>query len=137
MRYRQLNQNWNADPSAPQPSLTVTEQTVQLEFYLNAFQFEQFQEGDKARLTFQNCHKYSFNGLNDEGYYKGQHRYNYQQLSWGEFYELFTDWQIDFPIDAVFISPDSDSPQFHHYLFFMRDNTLEYVAGSWHFQVVE
>lgn len=134
MHYQQLNQNWNADPNAPEPSITVTEQTVQLEFYLNAFQFEQFQEGDKAYLTFRNCHKYSFNALNDEGYYKGQHRYNYQQLPWGEFYELFTDWQTDLPQDSVLIDPDSNSLKLRYFFFFMRDNTFECVAERWDFQ---
>ncbi|MET4108161.1 hypothetical protein [Hymenobacter sp. UYP22] len=134
MRYQQLNHNWNADPNAPEPRLTVTGQTVQLEFYLNAFQFEHFQEGDKACLTFWNCHKYSFNGLNDEGYYRGQHRYNYQQLPWGEFYELLTDWQVDFSEESMIIGPVSDVAQLHHYVFFLRDNTFECVAESWDFR---
>ncbi|WBA43654.1 hypothetical protein [Hymenobacter canadensis] len=134
MRYQQLNHDWNADPNAPEPHLTVAGQTVQLEFYLNAFQFAQFQEGDKACLTFRNCHKYSFNTLNDEGYYRGQHRYNDQQLPWGEFYELFTDWQTDFPQDAFTLGSVAGSTQLHQFVFFLRDNTFECVAESWDFQ---
>jgi hypothetical protein len=136
MRYQQLNQNWNADPNAPEPSLTVTEQTLQLEFYLNVFQFEQFQEGDKAYLTFQNCHRYSFNTMNDEGYYRGQYRYNCHQLPWGEFYELFTDWQTDFPDDAVVLKQAADPDRLHHFLFFLKDNAFECVAESWHLQLI-
>lgn len=134
MRYQQLNHNWNADPNAPEPHLTVAGQNIQLEFYLNAFHFEQFQEGDKAYLTFRNCHKYSLTTLNDEGYYHGRHRYNRQQLPWGEFYELFTNWQVDFSGKPMIIGPVSNAAQLHHFVFFLKDNTFECVAEGWDFQ---
>ncbi|MDU0372423.1 hypothetical protein ACFPAF_18625 [Hymenobacter endophyticus] len=134
MRYQQLNHNWNADPNAPSPHLTVSGQIVQLEFYLNAFQFEQFQEGDKACLAFRNCHKYSFTSLNDEGYYNGQHRYKNHQLPWGYFYELLTDWEVDFPQGAFILERAAGSTQLHHFIFFLRDMTFECVAESWNIQ---
>jgi len=71
---------WNAEPNSPDVRLFVEGNNVTLEFYLNYFVYERFREGDKARLTFTNCHKYSFNTMNDEGYYYGQYRYDVSAL---------------------------------------------------------
>ncbi|UOQ71748.1 hypothetical protein [Hymenobacter cellulosilyticus] len=131
LRYQRLNHEWNAEPNAPQPVLTVEGQALQLEFSWNDILFEQFPQAERGCLTFRGCHKYSFNALNDEGYYLGQHRYTTLQLPWGEFYELFTDWQTDFPPDVVVLGPAADSARLHHFLFFLRDNTFECVAESW------
>ena len=55
MEFEQLNKDWNAEPNAPEVEITVTGNDVVVEFYLNAFQFEAFNEGDKVVLTFRDC----------------------------------------------------------------------------------
>lgn len=137
MTFTQLNTGWNADPNAPEVSLSVKNQTVTLEFYLNNLAFGNVLEGDKGRLTFLHCHKYSFNGMNDEGYYMGQYRYKYTELPWGEFYRLFTDWQTDFPKFQKVLSKHPDTTKQKHYIIFFRDNTFECVAEDYIFEHIK
>ena len=69
MEFEQLNKDWNAEPNAPEVEITVTGNDVVVEFYLNAFQFEAFNEGDKVVLTFRDCLQYRYGSPNDEGFY--------------------------------------------------------------------
>lgn len=130
--YKQLNDNWNADPNAPKPILTINHKTVHLEFYLNAFLYEQYDEGQKAILTFYNVYKISFNFMNDEGYFNGQYRYTNGVLPWGEFYEISTNWDKDFPdFNIIYLSTHIEKKEeYKHYIFFMKDNTFECIAKS-------
>jgi len=131
MTYTQITTDWNADPNDPQVQLIVDKDSVSLEFYLNNFLFDNYHEGDKAKVFFINCHKYSFNNMNDEGYYRGQYRYNNAELPWGEFYKLNTDWKIDFPIRHKMLNDSPDSRKLNHYIFFFKDNTFECVAETY------
>ena len=131
LNFTLLTKSWNADPNAPEPKLTVVGEDVVLEFFLNNNIYSQFSEHDKGRLTFYNCHKYDFNGTNDHGYYLGQHRYNYKQLPWGEFYKLDTDWETDFPINPTYLSLPINKRKLNHYIFFFRDECFECVAESY------
>lgn len=126
--HTQITTDWNANPNAPQVQLSVDNTSVTLEFYLNSFLFDNFHEEDKAKLTFLNCHKYSFNAMNDEGYHKGQYRYKYTDLPWGEFYKLDTNWASDFPVTHTILIPSPDNERMNHYIFFFKDNTFECVA---------
>ncbi|ANE52179.1 hypothetical protein [Flavisolibacter tropicus] len=120
MTYTQLNKDWNAEPNDPQVFLLVDQYSVIIEFYLNSFQFNNFQEGDKARLTFFNCHKYSFNTMNDEGYFMNKYRYTNEELPWGKFYKLNNDWSADFPIKYETLISQPNSDKLSHYLFFSK-----------------
>jgi hypothetical protein len=131
MEYLRLSIDWNADPNAPEVEIFVSEDTVKLIFFLNYFQFENFIEGDKAVITFYNCHKYSFNNMNDEGYYNGKYRYSNHELPWGEFYQIHTDWREDFPRESIILKPLPTIQNQQHYIFFFRDNTFECVAESY------
>jgi hypothetical protein len=131
MNYSRLNTDWNAEPNAPQVKISIDGTTITLEFFLNYFMYEKFKEGDKCMLKFKNCHKYSSNGMNDEGYYRGQYRYKYTELPWGEFYKLDTDWEVDFPAEHIVLSAPANTHQLNHYIFFFRDNTFECVAESY------
>ena len=131
MNYIRLSTDWNAEPNAPEVKIYIKEDQVSLEFYLNYFVFENFREGDKAIVRFNKCHKYSFNGMNDEGYCRRQYRYTADQLPWGEFYEILTNWEVDFPHDHQVISTNINPQQQHHYLFFFKDNCLECVAENY------
>ena len=78
--YQRLNNNWNAEPNAPSPIITIDYHDVYLEFHLNHFVYEQFEEDQKGILAFRDVHKLSFNSMNDEGYYMGQYRYSNEKL---------------------------------------------------------
>lgn len=131
MQYTKINEGWNADPNSPDVELRVDNEGLMLEFYLNAFQFNEFKEGDKALVTFKGCHKFSFNAKNDESYHKGQYRYKHSELPWGEFYILDTDWETDFPQDhEVLYTLNGTEKDLKHYIFFFKDNTFECVAQS-------
>ena len=131
MEATKLTMDWNAEPNAPEVLLSVNGNTIILDFYVNYFLFHKFKEDAKAIITFKNCHKYSFNSMNDEGYYQGHYRYKYTDLPWGEFYKLNSNWQIDFPDEHIVLSPVADLINLNHYLFFFRDNTFECVAESY------
>lgn len=137
MTYTQITIDWNADPNDPQVHLSVDSTSVTMTFYLNTFQFENFKEGDKAQVTFHNCHKYSFNSMNDEGYYMGQYRYNYKELPWGEFYKLDTNWRNDFPALHTVLNNNADPTKQNHYIFFFKDNTFECVAENFTIEFIE
>jgi hypothetical protein len=136
MNFTKLNQNWNADPNAPEVTLLVNGKNVVLEFFLNSFIFGNVAEEDKGRLTFINCHKFSWNTMNDEGYYMGQYRYKHSELPWGDFYFLDTNWQLDFPESFEILNPAPDFTKQKHYIFFLRDNTFECVAENFNFEYI-
>jgi len=104
-----LTEGWNAEPNAPEVQVIVEGLSVILNFYLNYFLFDNFKEHDKATVTFLNCHKYSFNSMNDEGYYMGKYRYKESDLPWGEFYKLDTNWETDFPIKHTILIQETDN----------------------------
>jgi len=132
MNFTRLNKDWNAEPNAPDVRLSVDGTNVRLEFYLNSFMYNNVKQGDKATLTFYNCHKYSLNSMNDEGYYMGQYRYKDSELPWGEFYQLDTDWRGDFPQEQVILNPHTTGKR--HYIFFLKDNTFECAADNFSFE---
>lgn len=137
MTYTQLNIDWNADPNSPETSIKVEGDTIILDFYLNYFLFDEFKEGDKGQLTFYNCHKYDFDGTNDEGYFLGQHRYKYTDLPYGEFYQLNTNWQTDFPKNSKILNPDINSKDLKHFVFFFKENTFECVATEYKLKLAD
>ena len=122
---------WNADPNSPDVEISILGNSVTLDFLVNYFIYDNFKEGDKARLTFENCLKYSFNSMNDEGYFMGQYRYKYNDLPWGEFYEIQSNWQTDFPIEQTLLSELNNIEKLRHYIFFFKDNTFECVAENY------
>ena len=136
MIYKKLNIGWNAEPNSPDVELQRNGNNLIVRFYLNAFQFKNFNEEDKGELIFTNCFKYSFNNCNDEGYYRGQYRYKYDSLPWGEFYELQHDWENDFHHDFIIMNSGVDKKRLKHFIFFFRDNTLECIAKDFEFTVL-
>ena len=133
MEYKKINTDWNAEPNAPDVKLTVDNTTVKLDFYLNCFNFDRFKADEKGTLVFNKVHKFSFNSMNDEGYFMGKYRYKQTELPWGEFYQLDTDWQNDFHENVIILLPNADNENLKHFIFFLRDNTFECVAESFQF----
>ena len=69
MMFEQINKDWNAEPNAPEVEISVVGNDVSVEFFLNAFLFETYNEGDKAILTFRDCLQYRYGSPNEEGFY--------------------------------------------------------------------
>ena len=97
--------------------------------FLNYYVFDNFKEGDKAKIIFQNCSKYSLNTCNDEGYYYGQYRTNPNELPWGEFYEIKDGLNREFPEPITELSNDNNDKR--HFIFFFKDETFECLADNY------
>jgi hypothetical protein len=135
MKYIKLNQNWNAEPNAPDVKLTDQGDALELCFYLNSFVFQDINEGDIGTLTFRNVHKYRLGTTNDEGYFLGQFRFTNSELPWGEFYELVdSNWQTNFPIDENITKRIDKLKTPRHFIFFLRDETFECIADEFEFK---
>lgn len=130
--FKQLNHGWNAEPNAPAPVLELDGPDLLLRFFLNPFQFKQFEEEDVGVVRFHDCSRYRLGPTNDEGWYRGQCRYSASAPAWGEFYEVMgEDLRLDEPTDWV-TAIGAPYPA-RHFLFYLRDNTFECIASDWSF----
>ena len=137
MKFLRLNENWNAEPNTPDPFIKIIGSDIKLSFYLNAFEHEQFNEGDIGILEFHNCVQYRIGAPNDEGFYiYGQSRYKQYGVEWGHFYLVQnSDWKTNFP-EAIIVNKIVNQ-NLNHYLFYFRDETFESIAESYSFHVVK
>lgn len=123
-----LNHGWNAEPNAPNESVSVEGQDVLLQFDINPFQFREFNECEKGELRFVNYSRYRLGRTNDEGWYLGQCRFSGLAPAWGEFYAIIGDPNsTDGPDDWV-EAPRPQAQNGTHFLFYFRDRTFECVA---------
>ncbi len=127
--YVQITIDWNADPVSPDVKLSVDGSDLLLTIFLNYYAFDNFKEGDKVKIIFQNCSEYSFNTCNDEGYYYSQYRTNPNELPWGEFYEIKSGLNRNFPKPITKLTSDSTSNR--HFIFFFKDETFECLAENY------
>jgi len=127
--FTKLNDDWNAEPNAPNPVLRFAGKTVVLEFTANPWQFPRFAEEQRVRLIFPNARRYRLGSTNDEGWYRGQCRFSGIAPAWGEFYELTGDLKLGEVNDWRLVDPDQ--PPGRHFLFYLRDETFECEADDW------
>lgn len=125
-----MNLDWNAEPNDPEVKIDVCGNDVILEFYLNPFQYQQFSEDDRAKITFYNCYQYRYGSPNDEGFYSyNQSRFKKFGVKWGEFYLVHnSNWKDEFP-EPIIVGRSADNV--NHYLFYFRDGTFECIAESY------
>ena len=124
-----LNKDWNAEPNAPEESIEVSKSKLVLEFYVNPWAHEGFEEEQKIKLIFKSPSKYRHGETNDEGWYRGQCRFKKLAPKWGEFYQIKgTDDQIQEVNDWITLSNEKE---LNHYLFYFRDRTFECYAKSY------
>jgi len=135
MTYEKLNDNWNAEPNAPQPEIMLLGEKLLLFFYMNYMLYPQYDEEDIGMLCFSQVQKYRLGPENDEGYYKGKYRYTNDELPWGEFYRISDDNIENEAIDDWKIN-DIRNSGYNHYIFLFRDNTFETIAEDWSLSVV-
>lgn len=129
MKYLKLNKNWNAEPNAPAPEISKTEEGIQLTFLLNSNLYQHIDENDRGTLAFSEVYAYRLGATNEEGYSRGQFRFKNEKLPWGAFYELSnSNWQKDFPDDQVLLDASIKKNQLRHFIFFLKDQTFECLA---------
>ncbi len=134
MKYIKLNKNWNAEPNAPDPVVSKTDEGIELTFLLNPFVYQHIDDDDTGTLEFFDVYAYRLGSTNDEGYFRGQFRFKNEQLPWGEFYELIdSKWKKDFPDDKVILDDSIKKSKLRHFIFFLRDETFECLALDYHF----
>lgn len=128
--YIQITKDWNAHPVLPQIELKVEGIDLIIDIYLNQFQFDKYQEGDKVKIRFKNCAEYSLNTCNDEGFYYGQYRIKPTELKWGEFYEIQSglDRKLPNPITKI----QSSTSNKKYFIFFFKDETFECLASDYY-----
>jgi hypothetical protein len=131
-----LNVDWNAEPNAPMPQVTVWDGDIVLSFFMNSFRYHQFSEGDIGQIRFRNCWRYRLGRVNDEGWYRGQCRFSRLAPAWGEFYEVGGDLLLDqCPPDWKEVLGKDDAQK--HFLFYFRDEEFECDAESWSLSVLK
>jgi hypothetical protein len=125
-----LNAGWNAEPNAPAPVAEVQGFDILLRFYLNPFEFKEFEPDELGFLRFVNCERYRLGPTNDEGWYRGLCRFSHVAPKWGEFYEVSSKPEaLKGPTDWELLNTRTVGEQ-HHFLFYFRDNTFECTAES-------
>ena len=129
IEFIKLNENWNAEPNAPDEHITVVGNDVILEFTVNSQAYSHFAEDERLQLIFQSCSKFRLGTTNDEGWHMGKCRFVKLAPYWGDFYKVTGDLtKIPQPSDWQLVNKhDSTS----HYLFYLRDNTFECVAENY------
>jgi len=128
--YIKITKDWNADPVSPEVQLKVDGIDLIMDIYLNHFQFDKYQEGDKVKIRFKNCAEYSLDTCNDEGFYYGQYRIKPTELEWGEFYEIKNGLvrKLPEPINII----QNDNLDRKHFIFFFKDETFECLASDYY-----
>ena len=123
-----ITKDWNADPVSPEIELSINGLDLIMDIYLNHLVFDNHKEGDKAKIQFKNCSEYSLNTCNDEGYYYGQYRTYPSELPWGEFYEIKSGMDRNYPEPIIKIQDNNLEKR--HYIFFFKDETFECLASG-------
>ena len=129
-QFRQLNDGWNAEPNAPDPTVQVNGPEVVLTFLANPVQYPHFAQEHRLRLRFTGARKYRLGSTNDEGWYRGQCRFSGEAPRWGEFYEVSGDLKLQQSPNDWQIVGDA-RPSGRHFLFYLRDETFECEADDW------
>ena len=125
--FKKLNEGWNAEPNVPVPSVEVQGEDVLLKFFVNPWQFSEFNEDEIGILRFVQCERYRLGFTNDEGWYLGQCRFSKLAPEWGEFYLIQGDAALlDAPKDWQHVLPQNGAGR--HFLFYFRSDTFECVA---------
>jgi hypothetical protein len=127
LKFYRLNEDWNAEPNAPDPVVEIQGQGIVLRFLINPFQYPEFENGEFGVLRFVRCQRYRLGSPNDEGWYVGQCRFSKLAPAWGEFYLVQGD---DALLEAAedWRSVGLTSGIRRHFLFYFRDDTFECVA---------
>lgn len=127
-RFIRLNDDWNAEPNAPNLRLEHRGQDLLARVKPNPYLRRKSKNASGITLTFVNCAKYRVTPVNDEGWYRGQCRFSGLAPSWGEFYEITGNTRDE--MDAT-LWQEMTGTGACHFHFYLRDETLEVKAQDW------
>jgi hypothetical protein len=155
-RELRLDDGWDAEPNAPDPQVAVAGSTVAVRFrltrprrstnrtsgilgalgrLLGAGRADEGRaDGGWGTLRFLRCSRWRWDATNDHEWYKadGQGRYAGVAPAWGRFYELVGEDPVR---DAVpWQAVEAETGAARHFLFYFRDETLEFMAQDWAFE---
>jgi hypothetical protein len=133
--FEKLNEDWDAESGAPEPSVRTDEFGLTLTFFLNPWLNPKFRLYDRGEIFFGNCWRYRLGYPNDEGWHRGHCRFRCWAPEWGDFYEVTGDLLDNRPKDWVLLKPTRPEPS-RHFLFYFKDETFECDAESWSFKVL-
>lgn len=128
LQFAHLNPDWNANPNAPSIELHFRDGVAELTFLLNGWAYEA-RDGESATIRFANCSRWNWDATNDHAWFAGEGCYAKQAPKWGEFYEVEGEAKLGGNVDWECIS--ADLPNARHFLFYFRDETLEFMATDW------
>jgi hypothetical protein len=129
-----LNADWNAEPNAPHPEVTVMGEDLILEFDPNHFLYPRFSTFPRVRLVFSRIWRYRVGTTNDHEWYSGGGRFSGRAPQWGEFYEVTGDLRLEECQDDWIVITKQSTPQTRHFLFYFRDEEFECDAHTWRFE---
>ncbi|WP_313531097.1 hypothetical protein [Shinella sp.] len=127
LTFIQLNENWDAEPNAPSVHVEFNNGTAELSFMLNSWRDKSIKQ--LATIRFTNCSRWNWDATNDHAWFAGEGRYAKQAPKWGEFYEVIGEETLGGDIDWEIMSTDPVNAR--HFLFYFRDETLEFIAADW------
>lgn len=135
MKYIKLNRNWNADTENSEPLVSVDQNTVELNFYLNSNLFQHIDKGDKGLIRFHDVYAYKLESISEEEYVNGKYRLKNEELPWGKFYEIpNSGWRNDFPADKVVVNDSLKATKLKHFIFFLPNCVFECLSAGYDFQ---
>ena len=133
--FKKLNDGWDAEGGAPEPSVRIEASGLTLTFFLNSGLNPKFRHYDRGQIFFPNCWRYRLGDPNDEGWHKGHCRFRCLAPEWGKFYEISGDLLDHGPKDWVTLKSVHSDPS-KHFLFYFKDETFECDAEEWSFKVL-
>lgn len=128
LTFIQLNEAWDAEPNAPSTKVRFNEGAAELSFLLNSWR-QKADIKEFATVRFTNCSRWNWDATNDHAWFAGEGRYAKQAPKWGEFYEVVGEETLGGAIDWEIRSADPANAR--HFLFYFRDETLEFIATDW------
>lgn len=132
LTFVKLNEEWDAEPNAPDVEVKFNEDLAELRFILKTWQ-HQADSKKLAIIRFVGCSRWNWDATNDHAWFSGEGRYARQAPKWGEFYEVLGEEPFGGQIDWEVRSADPANAR--HFLFYFRDETLEFIAFDWSMRI--
>ncbi|WP_105435831.1 hypothetical protein [Neorhizobium tomejilense] len=128
LTFIQLNEHWEAAPNAPSVNVKFSGSTAELWFLLNPRR-QKSSSREAAIIRFTNCSRWNWDATNDHAWFSGEGRYAKQAPKWGSFYEIVGEEKLGGCVDWEVMNVDPEGAR--HFLFYFRDETLEFIATDW------
>lgn len=126
--FKRLNDDWNADPNAPEPQAELQGNRLVVRMKPNPYLNQAYRDVATIEVCFEDCSRYRLTPINDEGWYRGQCRFSGLAPEWGELYEIVGNTHDDKELTSWLKAEGKGTRHFHFYL---RDETLEVKAQDW------